>query len=434
MSRVAEPARGWRERGTAGRRGSGRVARWGGEALITMALLVLQLIGAAGVAVAAAGSSVRVRVSAATVQESAPGTLQDPAPAPQADWRPSATAPPSRITGGNFIVEFWPAQQRLAERVLRLALETRLPALPEDVLASPPPVTIQLAPDEASFAALTGGLAPHWGAGVAFSQAGLIVIPTSRAATGSFESLGRVVVHELAHIALHRHLAPARIPRWFNEGYSTWAAGQLDLEAGWLLRVAFLTNRAPPLDSLVIGWPDEAIDARVAYLLSASVIRFLHDRGGDFALRRFLERWASGVSMEQALFQTYGLTIGLLERDWTRDVRRRYGWLTFFAQGVVIWTILGILVLALFAIRRRRDRKRLARLAADELPEQPAFWTDEWQQAEAAAERQDVPPEREPGHPPEAAPDDPPDRGPRPPPGRREWEWRWRSGGGEPRG
>jgi hypothetical protein len=294
--------------------------------------------------------------------------------------------PPARLAADNFVIGYWPEQRGLAERVLRMAQGTRLPALPEGVLGRGDSIVIQIAPDEARFAALTGGRVPHWGAGVAFPALGLIVIPAHRAATGQRGELGRIMVHELAHIALHRYLEPARIPRWFNEGYATWSAGQLDFEAGWLLRVAFMTRRAPPLDSLEIGWPEGATDARIAYLLSASVLQFLHDRGGEFALRRFLERWQEGQTFEQALFRTYGLTVALLERDWSRDVRRRYGWLTFFAQGVVIWTMLTLLVLLLFVVRRRRDRRRFERLKADELPEAPAFWVEGFEEPDGDAD------------------------------------------------
>jgi hypothetical protein len=291
--------------------------------------------------------------------------------------RPAAPAgsPPEAIAAGNVLVHHWPEQQRLAAALAEVSAGATLPALPADVLHSAPQILIYITPDERRFAELTGGAVPHWGAGVAFPASGVIVIPAHRAAAGGFNAVARVLVHELAHVALHRYLEPARIPRWFTEGYATWAAGQLDFEAGWLLRVAFLTGRAPPLDSLVIGWPAGVRDARVAYLLSATVIEYLYAQGGDFALRRFLERWSEGQSMEDALFQTYGLTLAQLERQWSRSVRRRYGWTVFFSQAIVIWAIVAMLVIGLFVIRKRRDRSKLARLRADELPDVPAWWT-----------------------------------------------------------
>ena len=77
--------------------------------------------------------------------------------------------------------------------------------------------------------------------------------------------LPQILRHELAHIALHRYIESARLPRWFNEGYAMWSAGQFDGSAGWKLRLGFVTRRAPPLDSLTLDWPLIAADVRRRY-------------------------------------------------------------------------------------------------------------------------------------------------------------------------
>jgi hypothetical protein len=295
-------------------------------------------------------------------------------PARAAGQDPTAW-PPAVVYAGTIEVHHWPEQQTLARRVADFVPTVRLPALPPDALHGER-IRIVLAPDPARFAALTGGRVPDWGAGVAFPAQGLVVIPTDRAAAPGIPSLLQIVTHELAHVALHRYLEPARIPRWFNEGYAVWAAGQFDLEAAWRLRAAFLTGRAPPLDSLILGWPERAGDARIAYLLSASAVRYLHASGGDFAMQRFLERWREGRTMEEALLETYGLTLHQFERHWARHVRGRYGWLVLLAQAGVVWSILTLLAVLLVLRRRRRDRDRLERLRATEIPDAPAFWIE----------------------------------------------------------
>lgn len=282
------------------------------------------------------------------------------------------------IEAAPFIVRTSPALSGMAARLLEIARAAPpLPALSSNVLDQGAPIEILLAPDEQSFAALTGGRAPEWGAGVADPERGLIVLPAYASTRGSMLDLPTVLRHEIAHVALQRELDPAAIPRWFSEGYATWAAGQLDLEAGWLLRMAFLTGRAPPLDSLILDWPAGATDARIAYLLSASAIEWLNARGGERALRLFFADWKRLGRFDQALRATYGLTPGQLERYWSRDVRRRYGWLLFFAQATVAWAVLTLLVMVLFVIRRRRDRRKLERLRRTEGPDLPAWWLDE---------------------------------------------------------
>ena len=307
-------------------------------------------------------------------------------------WQ-SAGSGAQELRSGPFRFVFDAADERLAQALARAALATPLPALPPDILADST-VTIYLARDEASFDSLTGGRAPEWGAGVAFPDAGIIVLPAFTSRRGGEIDLAGVLRHEIAHVALQRWLGGLRSPVWFTEGYATWSAGQLDNEAGWLLRLAFVTGRAPPLDSLALSWPAGAMDARVAYLLSASAVEFLHRGGGDRVMRILLERWRSSGSFETALFQVYGYGPAQFEDIWSKDVRRRYGWLRFLAQSVVVWTVVGFLVVALFIIRRRRDRRKLARLRETEPPDRPAYWLEGEQEQEREQE-QEQEPERE---------------------------------------
>lgn len=281
-----------------------------------------------------------------------------------------------RTTAGEVEFVFDAADRGLADALAAVALSFRPPVLPDTIFEGEPRVVIYLARDEAAFDTLTESRAPDWGAGVAFPGTGKIVLPAFASRRGGEHGLGQVLLHELAHVALQRYVRPAQVPRWFSEGYATWSAGQFDSEAGWLLRLAFLTGRAPPLDSLVLGWPVGGMDARVAYLLSASAVTWLHENGGDRAFAIFLERWRVSRHFEGSLRATYGLTLGQLEEYWAQDVRRRYGWLLFLAQSVVIWAIIAVMVLTMVIIRKRRNREKLERLRASEPPDDPAYWLE----------------------------------------------------------
>lgn len=300
----------------------------------------------------------------------------------------------------DVVVRFTDDQERLARAVLPQAIAP-FPGLPRDILARGHDVTVLLAPDEETFTRWTGGQAPEWGAGVAFPALERIVLPTYAPRARSPADIRRTLRHELAHVALQRHLGTARVPRWFTEGYATWTAGQLDTEADWLLRVAFLTDRAPPLDSLALLWPEGATDARIAYLLSASAIRYLYAHGGEAPLTTMLERWRSGASLDEAMRASHQITLGRFERDWATSVRREYGWLRFFAQAAVLWSIVGVLVVVIWTIRRRYNRARLERMRAQDIPDDPAWWLDSTAPLDPRAHHA----------PPESA--DPPDGGPR---------------------
>lgn len=252
-----------------------------------------------------------------------------------------------------------------------------LPALPAGVLQEGLPFQVLLAPDASRFDRLTGGRVPEWGAGVAFPAAGLIVLPAYDSRRGPTHDLRRVLRHELAHVALGRYLAPVRPPRWFDEGYARWAAGEWNAEAAWKLRLAFAFGRAPPLDSLALDWPLRAQEAEVAYLLATTTVAYLVERGGERALAIFLARWREDGSLDRALRGTYGLTLSQFEEDWRREVKDDYGWAVFFSHSMVFWLFASLLLLMLFVVRRRRDRQRMDRLRETEPPDRPAYWQGE---------------------------------------------------------
>ena len=278
---------------------------------------------------------------------------------------------------GPYIVESWTTTSRLADNIIAEAERfDSLPGLPRDAPAFGEPIRIILTGSDEQFRTATGNRAPEWGIGVAAPEQGLIVLRAYGGTSGGYDQLAPVLRHELAHIALHRYLGDTYIPRWFNEGYAMWAAGELGTAEEWQLRVAFVTRSAPPLDSLELGWPAMSSDARVAYILAASVVQYLVRESGARALDVFMRTWRQTQNFETALGRTYGLSIDQLEAHWRRDVRRRYGWLTVLVQSAAFATFAAIGVFAMYFVRRRRDRLKMQHLRETEPPDEPAFWTE----------------------------------------------------------
>jgi hypothetical protein len=250
----------------------------------------------------------------------------------------------------------------------------RFPGLPD---AEPPAGTrVFLAPNAAVFDSLTGGRAPDWSAGVAIQGQQIAIVPVYPVGAGYVRDPFVTLRHEIAHLVLHHEL-PGPVPRWFDEGYATWVSGGWDQSSAWQIRLAFLLGRAPPLDSLTLDWPRGAEQERLAYLLSASAVRYLAEIGGDRGFEVLLAVWREEGSLDVALRRVYGMTPGYFEREWGRMVQRRYGWLLAISQVALFWTFAALLLIVLFWIRRRRKRERLAQL---ELEDRLAA------EAEAAAE------------------------------------------------
>ncbi len=307
---------------------------------------------------------------------------------------------PAVVAEEGLQVVHWPGHRALAERTLRAAqAPLPLPGLPRDTVFTDG--TIYLAPSPALFDSLTGGRAPDWAAGVAFPRLRLIILPVYSSGRTPYRDPVVTLRHELAHLALNAYL-PSPIPRWFDEGYATWVSGSLDESSAWRLRLAFLLGRAPPLDSLALGWPAGAGEAELAYLLSASAVRFLAEQGGEQGFAALLDAWRQEGTLEAAIRRVYGITLGQFESDWRRMVRRRYGWLLMFSQITVFWLVAGVVLIGLYVIRRRRNRARLAQLDLEDRMRPPGEdpYADEWMRSPA--------PEADPLPEPLPAPEEPP--------------------------
>jgi hypothetical protein len=275
------------------------------------------------------------------------------------------TADADTLASGTVRVMYAPRELRLAREVLATA--TRPMPLPGFGRGAVPDSTlIVLTPTPADFAAATGGGAPEWAGGIAIPDLRIIVLPTYPIPGVRPVDAAATLRHEIAHLVVAERL-PAPIPRWFTEGYAEVASGSWDVESGWTLRVAFLLGRAPPLDSLELEWPRSAGRARLAYLLSATMVDHLRRRTGDEGFALLLENWRREGTLDQSVRVTWGMTMGQLEDEWRKDVKRRYGWLSVAANVGLVWFVAMLLGFIALIPRRRRNRARIEAMERENL-------------------------------------------------------------------
>lgn len=278
----------------------------------------------------------------------------------------------SALDGERARIYFSAADALLAERVRELLDAQRpLPGLDEGV---PSGVHVVLAHSPDAFDEMTGGVVPEWRAGVAIPSLNTLVMPTGEGVRVVDGEGLRTLRHEWAHLGLSTHLGDLRVPRWFNEGYAQWASGGFETSGAWRLRVLIARGRAPEMDSLDLRWPSGRIEAETAYLLAASAVTYLLESGGEVGLGVFLDRWRAQRSFDAAFRDTFGLTTGQFEEDWKRHVKARYGWLFLLSNSAVFWLLLALVLLFMVRGRQGRNREKLARLRAGELPDAPAWW------------------------------------------------------------
>jgi hypothetical protein len=222
-----------------------------------------------------------------------------------------------------------------------------------------------VAPDRATFREWVGPLAPEWGAAIAFPESQRIIMQGSRAGSDAGEPV-EVLRHELAHLALHEALGDLP-PRWFDEGYASYSARELDREEVLATNVALALRGTPTLAGLDSAFMYGSAEAQAAYALAYRAVADLAALDQQRGLALFFDYWKSSGSFEVAVRSAYGMTAAAFEKRWQSQTRRRYGALALFADLTLGVLFLLLLVVPLYVIRRRRDRRRMSALREDDL-------------------------------------------------------------------
>jgi len=262
-----------------------------------------------------------------------------------------------RLDSTRFTVVAYPRDEQLAKSLLAAAVASdTFPGLPRPVER----VVIAVAPDRNAFRDMIGPSAPEWGAAVAFPESNRIVMQGRSAGSRAGNPI-EVLRHELAHLALHEALGDLP-PRWFDEGYASYAAREVARDAVLGANLALLFRGMPPLDSLDAGFRGGSLRAEGSYALAYRAVAELAALDRERGLTLFFRYWKETGRFEVAIRRAYGITQARFEEIWQRRTRRRYGGLALFADLSVAAAVTLFLVLPFYVIRRRRDRLRMAAL------------------------------------------------------------------------
>lgn len=266
-----------------------------------------------------------------------------------------------RLDQGRFTVAYAPHDAALARSLLSsAAARDTFPWLPRSTAR----VLIVIAPDRRRFAELVGPHAPEYGAAIAVPSEQRIVMQGSRAGSDAGDPL-QVLRHELAHLALHEAMGDLP-PRWFDEGYASYAAGEWGREEVIVTNLALAWRGLPSLDALDEAFSGGPVRAAGAYALAHRAVVELAALDPDRGLALFFPHWRETRELDRAIREAFNLTQSGFEERWRRQTRRRYGALAIFADLTIGAVILLVVLLPLHISRRKRDRERLARMAAVE--------------------------------------------------------------------
>jgi hypothetical protein len=156
---------------------------------------------------------------------------------------------------------------------------------------------------------------PSWTGGQAFPDQNIVILGISDADL----DWGRdAIVHELTHV-LVGHLTFSclgDVPTWLNEGLAVYSEGELDQESQRQLEEAIHDDALLTIRSLSSGFSEVPDKAYLSYSQSYSVVKFLVETYGQEKMTALLLALRDGVTINEALVQTYGFETDGLEAAW----------------------------------------------------------------------------------------------------------------------
>lgn len=268
---------------------------------------------------------------------------------------------------GTFVLHYAEGLSKPA-REIEMLLEESAAGIARDLgLEDIRPIQVYLVSDEKAYARLHGGRIPEWGVAFADLNRGLLGVNVELVSRdpGSF---GEVARHELSHLLLGQRVGNAAMPTWFMEGLAMVQERGWDFGDEWSFMMTAGRVNLPYLEELRGAFPRTADEAAMSYGLSyIAVAELLRGRpGAVITLTSFLRDTGD---FNAAFVSTFGLTTYDFGSKLYVSVHRRYKIPGTLLNAAPYWAGLALLFVAVYLIKRYRNRRKLERWAEEEARE-----------------------------------------------------------------
>jgi hypothetical protein len=229
-------------------------------------------------------------------------------------------------------------------------------------------IEVRVVADPAQMAELApeGRAPPSWSGAVAYPDLDLVLLSLRHRSGGPVADLDLVFEHELSHLALRKAVgAEARLPRWFSEGVAVQQSEESSVQRSGVLWWAAFGDKLLPLDNIE-RYPENPGAVSLAYAEAADFVGFLLRRGGWVELRVLMRRIALGEPFAEAFEFAYDSDYRLLEQRWREGLVGSSTWAALITGSGALWGLItALFVVAYMAVKKRR-RKRLSEMEAEE--------------------------------------------------------------------
>lgn len=160
---------------------------------------------------------------------------------------------------------------------------------------------------------------PAWTGGQAFPNQDIVILGISQYDL----DWGRdAIVHELTHV-LVGHLTFSclgDVPTWLNEGLAVYSEGELDSSSQRQLEDAIQNDRLLTVRSLSAGFSEVSDKAYLSYSQSYSLTKYMIETYGQEKMTSLLVSLRDGLTVDEALTQTYEFNSDGLEAAWRQAI------------------------------------------------------------------------------------------------------------------
>jgi hypothetical protein len=235
-------------------------------------------------------------------------------------------------------------------------------------LRSIPELTVRLVadPDEMRRLAPREVPPPDYAVGVAYPPARVALVSATAPRTRTASNMGQVLRHELSHLLLAEAAGSATVPRWLSEGVAVQQSEEHTYERFQELASAHWTRRLLPLARLDEGFVEGPDTVNVAYAQSADFVAWIIRRDGVTRFGLLLGHLREGLTLDEAVHETYDATLERIEQDWRSDLDGRMSFAPLWA-GTGFLSIAGAVFVVVAMVKRyRRNRHILAKWDREE--------------------------------------------------------------------
>lgn len=216
-------------------------------------------------------------------------------------------------------------------------------------------IDIAIVHGQEQFDSLAGGKIPEWGAGAAIPARNLIILrePMMNRYPGNTADL---LQHELAHIALSRRVNAAHLPRFIDEGFASWFAGEWTFSQVTTVAAAQITNSLLPLRDIDNVNHYHQGEANLAYAQSYLVVSYIFKRYGELGFLDLLDAFTAGQNMSEAFHATFDVSFWRFEAEYRKFLSDNYTLFAILADMSGLWIILALVVVFGWILIRRRKK------------------------------------------------------------------------------